>query len=142
MCASSAHCKKRGIFYSEAVSFVRTRLRFSILRTVLMAVRGFRGKEMREDDPNSDINLIETPYESQLCKVILCIVIMCILNRKHLSVPPGLRQRQESLFLAFSVFFSAAQSQVLPPFFLNYKTEDRKIMILSLSHRFNYTKVK
>ena len=25
---------------------------------------GFRGKEMREDDPNSDINLIETPYES------------------------------------------------------------------------------
>ena len=56
--------KKRGILYSEAVSFVRTRLRFSILRTVLMAVRGFRGKEMREDDPNSDINLIETPYES------------------------------------------------------------------------------
>ena len=31
--------KKRGILYSEAVSFVRTRLRFSILRTVLMAVR-------------------------------------------------------------------------------------------------------
>ena len=56
--------KKRGILYSEAVSFVRTRLRFSILRTVLMAVRGFRGKEMREDDPNSDINLIETPYGS------------------------------------------------------------------------------
>ena len=56
--------KKRGILYSEAVSFVRTRLRFSILRTVLMAVRGFRGKEIREDDPNSDINLIETPYES------------------------------------------------------------------------------
>ena len=56
--------KKRGILYSEAVSFVRTRLRFSILRTVLMAVRGFRGKEIREDDPNSDINLIEIPYES------------------------------------------------------------------------------
>ena len=29
-----------------------------------MAVRGFRGKEIREDDPNSDIKLIETPYES------------------------------------------------------------------------------
>ena len=56
--------KKRGLLYSEAVLFVRTRLRFSILRTVLMAVRGFRGKEIREDDLNSDINLIETPYES------------------------------------------------------------------------------
>ena len=53
--------KIRGILYKEAVSFVRTRGRFRILCTVLMAVRGFRGKEMREDDANSDINLIETP---------------------------------------------------------------------------------
>ena len=56
--------KKRGIFYSEAVSFVKTSLRFSILRTVLMAVRGFRGKDMKEDDSKSDINLIETPNKS------------------------------------------------------------------------------
>ena len=42
---------------------------------------------------------------------------MCILSRKHLSVPPGLGQRQQSLSLTFSVFFSAARSQVLPPFF-------------------------
>ena len=49
--------------YCEAVSFVRTRLQFSILRTVLMALRGFIGKEMREDDPNSGMNLIETTYE-------------------------------------------------------------------------------
>ena len=48
---------------------------------------------------------------------VLCIVIMCILSRKHLSVPPGLGQRQQSLSLTFSVFFSAARSQVLPPFF-------------------------
>jgi len=55
--------KKRGILYSEAVSFIRTKLRFCILRTVLMSVRGFRGKEIRDDDPNSDINLIETPFD-------------------------------------------------------------------------------
>ena len=44
---------------------------------------------------------------------------MCILSRKHLSVPPGLGQRQQSLSLTFSVFFSAARSQVLPPFFFS-----------------------
>ena len=40
-----------------------------------------------------------------VCKVILCIEIMCILSRKHLllalvlSVPSGLGQRQQSLSL-------------------------------------------
>ena len=33
------------------------------LKRCPFTVRGFRGKEIREDDPNSDINLIETPYE-------------------------------------------------------------------------------
>ena len=37
-------------------------------------------------------------------------------SRKHLSVPPGLGQRQQSLSLTFNVFFSAARSQVLSPF--------------------------
>ena len=54
---------KRGILYSEAMSFIRRQLRFCILRTVLMSVRGYRGKEIRHDDPNSDINLI--PNEQQ-----------------------------------------------------------------------------
>ena len=73
---------------------------------------------MIEDDPNT---LIVTSTSSRhltrvnlvLC-VILCIVIVYILSRKHLSVPPGLGQRQQSFSLTFSVFFSAARSQVLP----------------------------
>ena len=36
--------KKRGNSYSETMSFVRRRLRFSILRSCLAAVRGYRGK--------------------------------------------------------------------------------------------------
>ena len=51
---------KRNISYSEAISFIRRRLRFSILRTSLIALRGFRGNtptlnNIRED---SDIDLI------------------------------------------------------------------------------------
>ena len=54
---------KRGILYSEAMSYIRRQLRFCILRTVLMSVRGYRGKEIRNDDPNSDINLIPREQE-------------------------------------------------------------------------------
>ena len=35
---------KRGESYSHVMSFVRTRLRFALLRSVLIAVRGSRGK--------------------------------------------------------------------------------------------------
>ena len=35
--------KKRNILYSEAISYVRRRIRFSILRTTLVALRGYRG---------------------------------------------------------------------------------------------------
>ena len=54
---------KRGILYSEAMTFIRRQLRFCILRTVLMSVRGYRGKEIRTDNRNSDINLIPTEQE-------------------------------------------------------------------------------
>jgi hypothetical protein len=45
--------KKRNILYSEAVSYVRRRIRFSILRTTLIALRGYRGKNAK------DVNLAE-----------------------------------------------------------------------------------
>ena len=40
--------EKRGERYSDVVNFMRTRIRFSILRSVLTAVRGVRGKSRKE----------------------------------------------------------------------------------------------
>ncbi len=40
--------ERRGEEYSHVMGFVRTRLRFSLLRSVLIAVRGVRGKVIRE----------------------------------------------------------------------------------------------
>ena len=48
---------KRGQLYSDVMSFVRRRLRFSILRSCLAAIRGYRGKPCFVDY-NVDINLI------------------------------------------------------------------------------------
>ena len=51
--------KKRNILYSEAVSYVRRRVRFSILRTTLIALRGYRGKDAKPVDlKDEDLNLI------------------------------------------------------------------------------------
>ena len=46
--------------YADVIGYIRTRLRFSLLKSVLMAVRGVRGKS-RTADPISAIsfNLIE-----------------------------------------------------------------------------------
>ena len=40
--------EKRGEQYPDVINFVRTKLRFSLLRSVLIAVRGVRGKHIRE----------------------------------------------------------------------------------------------
>ena len=40
--------EKRKERYSDVMSYIHTRLRFSILRSVLTAVRGVRGKTTRE----------------------------------------------------------------------------------------------
>ena len=46
------------ILYSEAVSYVRRRIRFSILRTTLIALRGYRGKNIRDVNiEEEDLNL-------------------------------------------------------------------------------------
>ena len=54
---------KRDERYSDVINYLRTRLRFSILRSVLTAVRGVRGKSRKEPEtaPISTIsfNLIE-----------------------------------------------------------------------------------
>ena len=51
---------KRNEEYADVVNHIRTRLRFSVLKSILIAVRGVRGK-MRQDAPLSTIsfNLIE-----------------------------------------------------------------------------------
>ncbi len=52
--------KKRNEDYSHVMSYMRTRIRFSILRSVLVAVRGERGKSSRSAKPISatSFNLI------------------------------------------------------------------------------------
>ena len=55
---------KRGIPYSHAISHLRTKLRFSILKTTLTAIRGYRGSTNPwGDHVNTDINII--PHERQ-----------------------------------------------------------------------------
>ena len=57
--------EKRGERYSDVINFLRTRMRFSILRSVLTAVRGVRGRSKIETTPISALsfNLIEN-FES------------------------------------------------------------------------------
>ena len=45
-------CTKRNETYSSVIQHIRTRLRFALLRSTLVAIRGFRGKNSyhREDD--------------------------------------------------------------------------------------------
>ena len=50
---------KRNISYSDAISFVRRKIRFSILRTSLIALRGYRGPVVDQQiNEDSDIDLI------------------------------------------------------------------------------------
>ena len=49
----------RNISYSDAMSFVRRKLRFSILRTSLIALRGYRGSTVNQEiHEDSDLDLI------------------------------------------------------------------------------------
>ena len=57
---ASLIANKRQESYADVINHIRTRLRFCVLRSVLIAVRGVRGKS-READPISSLsfNLIE-----------------------------------------------------------------------------------
>ena len=50
---------KRGDLYSNAISYVRKRINFTILKATLLAIRGFRGtpKTQFGIPENSDLNL-------------------------------------------------------------------------------------
>ena len=58
--------QKKGNTYSDTISFMRRRLRFCILRTTLVAIRGFRGKRTPQtlQIEGMDFNLIpqESPF--------------------------------------------------------------------------------
>ena len=65
--------KKRNILYSKAISYVRRRVRFYILRTTLMAVRGYRGTGSTEFQlAEEDLNLIprSTMYENNFLNFV------------------------------------------------------------------------
>ncbi|KAL5266795.1 hypothetical protein ACHWQZ_G003996 [Mnemiopsis leidyi] len=51
---------KRGLTYQQIISYVRTRLRFAMLRSTLIAVRGFRGRAKNKELPlyEVDFNII------------------------------------------------------------------------------------
>jgi len=55
---------KRNVSYSEAISFIRRRLRFSILRTSLIALRGFRGSPSTSNKINEDRDIDFIPSMS------------------------------------------------------------------------------
>ena len=52
--------KKRNEDYSKIMSYMRTRVRFSLLRSVLVAIRGERGKKSNDAKPlaSTSLNLI------------------------------------------------------------------------------------
>ena len=52
---------KKGNLYSDCISYIRKKIRFVILRTVLTAIRGYRGHALRKDGENSDIHLMLKP---------------------------------------------------------------------------------
>ena len=54
---------KKGQRYSDVMSFVRRRLRFDLLRTCIISIRGYRGTRTLPPTAISDLdlNLINTP---------------------------------------------------------------------------------
>ena len=52
---ASLIAEKRNESYADVINYVRTRLRFSLLKSILMAIRGVRGKS-KEVAPISTIS--------------------------------------------------------------------------------------
>lgn len=46
---ASIIAEKRRESYADVLNYIRTRLRFSLLKRVLIAIRGFRGKRFKEN---------------------------------------------------------------------------------------------
>lgn len=55
---------KRNEDYADVINYLRTRLRFTILRSTLIAIRGVRGRKKRTNDIGDiSFNLVQTPDE-------------------------------------------------------------------------------
>ena len=57
--------EKRAVSYSQMVSFIRRKIRFDILRVCTIALRGERGKGMRDfkEMSNKDVELVNLSQE-------------------------------------------------------------------------------
>ena len=55
---ASLLAEKRDTPYSDCMSYLRKKLSFCLLRTTLVALRGYRGSPVKDENINSDINLI------------------------------------------------------------------------------------
>ena len=56
--------EKRGEEYSHVMNYIRTKIRFSILKSTLIAIRGVRGKQRRGDVPISEMSMNLIPEQS------------------------------------------------------------------------------
>ena len=48
--------QKKKESYADVLTYVRTRLRFSLLKSILMAIRGIRGRKVKNDDETAPIS--------------------------------------------------------------------------------------
>ena len=55
--------KKRNEQYSKVMSYIRTRLRFALLRSTIIALRGLRGKSSREEDKIEELSFNLIPEQ-------------------------------------------------------------------------------
>ncbi len=57
---ASRIAEKRGERYEHVMGFIRTKLRFALLKSTLIAIRGVRGKPSNEPNmPSIEYNLIK-----------------------------------------------------------------------------------
>ena len=56
--------EKRGEEYSHVMNYIRTKIRFSIPKSTLIAIRGVRGKQRRGDVPISEMSMNLIPEQS------------------------------------------------------------------------------
>ena len=56
--------EKKGNSYSDTISFIRRRLRFCILKTTLVALRGYRGRKQTDTLPIEGMDFNQIPHEN------------------------------------------------------------------------------
>ena len=54
--------RKSGTRYSDTISFIRKRIRFDLLRTTIIALRGHRGKKIGAPDEIETLDINLEPY--------------------------------------------------------------------------------